>query len=254
MADSKPLVSIITPSYNSSRFIEETVKSVQAQTYDNWEMIIVDDCSKDNSREIIRQLAAQDQRIKPIDLETNGGAAVARNTAINAAKGKYIAFLDSDDLWMPDKLEKQIRFMQDNDYEFSYTGYEVMDLEGKPTGNVMSVPPVVDYKKLLRNNIIGCLTAIVDIEKTGHFQMPNIRTRQDYALWLLILKRGFKAHGLQENLAGYRLVPGSISSNKVKAAKQNWKVYREVEKLSLPYASWCFINYAVSAVLKTYFK
>lgn len=248
------LVSIITPSYNSEPFIEDTLKSVTAQTYQNWEMLIADDCSTDRTRDIVKQWMDRDNRIRLIELEENGGAAVARNTAINQAKGKYIAFLDSDDLWTPEKLEKQIKFMQERDIAFSFTGYQLMDVDGNLKNTVIQVPTQIDYYGLMKNTIIGCLTVIIDISKTGHFQMPNIRTRQDFALWLSILRKGFIAYGLQENLAHYRLVPGSISSNKVKAAKRTWKVYREIEGHGFIPSAWYFTNYAWNAVKKTYLK
>lgn len=250
----KPLVSIITPSYNSTKFIPATIESVLAQTYQNWEMLIVDDCSKDESRKVIREYTVKDDRIKLIELTENSGAAVARNTAIKAAKGKYVAFLDSDDLWVPTKLEKQIEFMEINDYAFTYSKYQLMDVDGNILDKVIDVPRNIDYNGLLSNTIIGCLTAVVNVEKTGPIEMPNIRTRQDLATWLSILKRGHKAHGYQEVLAYYRLVPGSISSNKLKAAKQNWKVYREVEKLGLFRSVFVFLGYAWTSVKKTYLK
>jgi len=250
----KPLVSIVTPSYNSTKFIPATIESVLSQTYQNWEMLIVDDCSKDESRKVIREYSEKDDRIKLIELTENSGAAVARNTAIKAAKGKYIAFLDSDDLWVPTKLEKQIEFMEINDYAFTYSKYQLMDVDGNILDKVIDVPRNIDYNGLLSNTIIGCLTAVVNVEKTGPIEMPNIRTRQDLATWLSILKRGFKAHGYQEVLAYYRLVPGSISSNKLKAAKQNWKVYREVEKLGLFRSAFVFLGYAWTSVKKTYLK
>ncbi|KZZ85061.1 glycosyltransferase family 2 protein [Bacillus sp. SJS] len=248
----KHLVSIITPSYNSTKTIGDTIRSVQAQTYGNWEMLIVDDCSKDHSRDFIRGFAEKDPRIRLVELAENGGAAVARNTALRMAKGKYAAFLDSDDLWHPEKLEKQIRFMEENDYAFTFTKYQLMNEDGEKLNQIVEIPDAIGYHGLLKNTIIGCLTAVVDLEKTGPIQMPNIRTRQDFALWLSILKKGITAYGIQETLAYYRLVPGSISSNKVKAAKQTWKVYREVEKLSLPYSAVCFGGYAWNAVKKTY--
>ncbi|WP_078431850.1 glycosyltransferase family 2 protein [Metabacillus halosaccharovorans] len=250
----KPLVSIITPSYNSTKFIPATIDSVLSQTYEHWEMLIVDDCSKDESRNVIRKYADGDSRIKLIELTENSGAAIARNTAIKAARGKYVAFLDSDDLWVPTKLEKQIGFMEENEYAFTYSKYQLMDVDGQKLDRVIDIPDEIDYNGLLSNTIIGCLTAVVNIEKTGPIEMPNIRTRQDFALWLSILKRGIKAHGLQEVLAYYRLVPGSISSNKVKAAKQTWKVYRDVEKLSLIRSVFSFTGYAWNAVKKTYLK
>jgi teichuronic acid biosynthesis glycosyltransferase TuaG len=245
-----PIVSVITPSYNSSRFILETIKSVQTQTYSSWEMVIVDDCSVDGSQQIILNEAKKDNRIKFISLLENEGAAVARNTAIKASSGKYIAFLDSDDLWLPHKLELQISFMEQRDIAFSFTKYGIIEEDGIETKTVINIPDKVDYKYLLKNTIIGCLTVILDKEKLGMVQMPNIRSRQDTALWLLILKKGYIAHGLQEELAKYRKVKGSISSNKIKAAKQTWSMYRKVEQLSFLYSVWCFINYAWNATAK----
>lgn len=247
---SSSLVSVITPSYNAEKFISATIESVRTQTYTNWEMIIVDDCSKDDTREILKRYAELDSRIKPIFLEENSGAAVARNTALKEARGDYVAFLDSDDLWVPDKLEKQLAFMQKNDYAFSFTAYNLMDESGNPLEKVINVPKKIDYKGLLKNTIIGCLTVMIDTRKVEPLQMPLIRTRQDYALWLKVLRQGHIAYGMQEPLAHYRIVEGSISSNKLKTAKRNWYVYREIEKLSLPYASWCFVNYAFYAIKK----
>ena len=244
------LVSIITPSYNSSKFIKDCVASVFSQTYKNWEMIIVDDCSKDNSKEIISELSTKDKRIKPIFLEKNVGAAEARNAAIRKSKGKYVAFLDSDDLWNPKKLEKQLSFMCENDIAFSYTNYQFMSENGANLSNIILAPKKMTYDSYLKNTIIGCLTVIVDREKSGEFEMPNIRSSHDMALWLLIMKRGFSAYGLDENLARYRIVSTSNTASKWHAAKDVWKVYRQVEKLSFIYSAWCFVWYAFNALKK----
>lgn len=245
-----PLVSVITPTYNSEAYIQQTIESVKNQKYQNWEMIIVDDCSKDNTVEIVKNEAEKDERIRLIQLQKNSGAAVARNTAIRNAKGKYIAFLDSDDLWYPEKLEKQVTFMQEKDIAFSFTSYRIINEDGTETDKIIQVPKEIDYKGLLKNTIIGCLTVMLDVSKLGLVQMPNIRTRQDTALWLAILKKGYKAYGIQEPLAKYRKVKGSISSNKLKMAKQNWRMYRDIENLNVIYASWCFVNYAWNALKK----
>jgi teichuronic acid biosynthesis glycosyltransferase TuaG len=245
-----PLISIVTPTYNSERYILDVINSVKSQTYSNWEMMIVDDCSSDNTRELLRKETEKDSRIKVHFLEENSGAAVARNTALQYAEGKYIAFLDSDDQWMPNKLEKQLEFMEKNGYAFSFTQYSLMDQDGNDLNKVIDVPESIDYDGLLKNTIIGCLTVMINREQTGYFEMPLIRTRQDYALWLSILKRGFKAYGLKETLSKYRVVKGSISSNKIKAAKRNWQVYRKIEKLSLWYSVWCFLHYVYFAVKK----
>ena len=244
------LVSIITPSYNSSKFIKDCVASVFSQTYKNWEMIIVDDCSKDNSKEIISELSTKDKRIKPIFLEKNVGAAKARNVAIRQSKGKYVAFLDSDDLWNPKKLEKQLSFMYENEIAFSYTNYQFISENGEDLSNIISAPEKMTYDSYLKNTIIGCLTVIIDREKSGEFEMPNIRSSHDMALWLLIMKRGFSAYGLDENLARYRIVSTSNTASKWHAAKDVWKVYRKVEKLSFIYSAWCFVWYAFNALKK----
>ena len=244
------LVSIITPSYNSSKFIKDCINSVFSQTYKNWEMIIVDDCSEDNSKEIISELSTKDKRIKPIFLEKNVGAAEARNTAIRQSIGKYVAFLDSDDLWNPKKLEKQLSFMDKNEIVFSYTNYQLMSENGEDLSNFISAPEKMTYDSYLKNTIIGCLTVIIDREKTGGFEMPKIRSSHDMALWLLIMRRGFDAYGLDENLARYRIVSTSNTANKWRAAKDVWMVYRQFEKLSFFYSIWYFLNYAFNAIIK----
>ena len=244
------LVSIITPSYNSSKFIEECVNSVFSQTYTNWELLIVDDCSIDNSREIISELSDRDERIQSVLLEKNVGAAEARNVAIRKAKGKYIAFLDSDDIWDKVKLEKQISFMMKECIAFSFTTYQFMSENGKDLFKVMKAPKKMTYHSYLKNTIIGCLTVLIDREKTGDFEMPNIRSSHDMALWLLLMKRGFSAYGLDENLAKYRVVSSSNTANKMKAAKEVWNVYRKVERLNIFYSVICFVSYVFHAIKK----
>jgi teichuronic acid biosynthesis glycosyltransferase TuaG len=246
-----PLVSIITPVYNAEKFIIETIRSVQNQTYPHWEMILVDDCSSDNSINMIEEEAEKDSRIKLYQLSTNSGAAIARNTAIEMSQGKYIAFLDSDDLWLPHKLETQVKFMEEQDLAFTYASYRLMKENGELTPKVIKVPSQINYEGLLKNTIIGCLTVMINKEKVWPIQMQNIRTRQDFVLWLDILKRGIVAHGIQDELALYRKVEGSISSNKLKTAKRNWEVYRKIEKLPLIKAAWCFVNYAYQGLKKS---
>lgn len=244
------LVSVITPVYNSERFIKNTIESVISQTYTDLELIIVDDCSTDKTEDIIKKYIDKDRRIKYIKLQKNSGAAVARNTAIKAATGRYIAFLDGDDLWNKDKLEKQIKFMNENNIGFSFTSYNTMSEDGIKSNKVVKAPRVVDYEYLLRNTIIGCLTVMIDKNIIGEFTMPLIRTRQDFATWLSILKKGHKAYGISEPLATYRIVKGSISSNKFKAIRRNWYVYRKVEKLSLLKSIYVFCGYGYNAVKK----
>ena len=244
------LVSIITPSYNSEQFILQAINSVINQSYINWEMIIVDDSSEDNSKDVISSVAESESRIRTFFLDSNVGPAEARNLALRNAKGKYIAFLDSDDFWHPQKLYKQILFMQRNDIAFSYTSYQLVSEDGLNKKKIIRALSKISYFDYLKNTIIGCLTVIIDVEKTGFFEMPNIRSSHDMALWLLIMKRGFAAYGLDEDLASYRLVHNSNSSSKIKAAKDVWRVYRKEEKLSFFYSFWCFINYAFNAIKK----
>ena len=244
------LISIITPYYNSSKFIDECVNSVLLQSYSNWELLIVDDFSDDNSKELLLNLEKKDKRIRVIFLDINAGAANARNVAILKAKGRYIAFLDSDDSWQSQKLDRQISFMKQNDIAFSFTSYQSISENGSDVIGVFVVPYKLTYNDYLKNTIIGCLTVVIDREKVGYFEMPNIRSSHDMALWLLIMKRGFDAYGLNENLASYRIVLGSNSSSKLAAAKDVWRVYRQLEKLSFFYSIWCFLNYAFNAIIK----
>ncbi len=205
------LVSIITPSYNSEKFIANTIASVLAQTYTFWEMIIVDDCSTDNSVKIINSF--KDKRIKLITLKENSGAAVARNKAIAKAKGNFIAFLDSDDFWYPNKLEVQINFMVKNNYKLTYTSYQQVDENATPIKKI-ECHKKLSYQDLLSANRIGCLTAVYAADKLGKIYMPTIRKRQDYAFWLSILKKIDYAYGIQQVLANYTIRNQSISNNK----------------------------------------
>lgn len=244
------LVSIITPSFNSSLLISKTIKSVISQSFFEWEMIIVDDCSSDNSVEVIQAFVERNPRIKLIQLPENSGAAVARNTAIEAAQGRYIAFLDSDDAWLPNKLEKQIAFMQENNYPFTFAAYDKVNESDEVFGHV-GVPSKVAYSDLLKSCSIGCLTAIYDTEYFGKVYMPLIRKRQDLGLWLRLLKKTEYAYGLNETLGLYKLRSDSISANKKSAAMFTWRLYREVEKLNLFKASYYFSHYAVRGLLRT---
>lgn len=249
MIKQEPLVSVITPAYNAARFICETMDSVRAQTYENWEMIIVDDQSSDDTVQLVKQYEQKDNRIRLVQLNQNSGSAIARNTAMDHANGRYIAFLDSDDRWLPKKLQKQLGFMQENDLAFTFTKYVRMHENGELTNGISKAPVKLSYDDLMKRCVIGCLTVMLDREKIGEERMVNIRTRQDYAFWLTITRKGFYAYGLPEVLAEYRLVADSISSNKIKAAKRNWYVFRVVEKQPLYKAIWYFSHYAVISVM-----
>jgi len=243
------LVSIITPSYKSEKFIAQTIESVLVQTYENWEMIIVDDKSPDNSNKIIREYINKDHRIKLIELENNGGPAIARNKAIKEAQGRYIAFLDADDLWMPEKLEKQIQFMDKNNLSFIYSGYNLIDEENNDLG-VFIPRKELTYRDILKTNDIGCLTAIYDKKKLGKVFMPNILKRQDYGTWLKILKEIENTKGIIEPLATYRILKNSVSSNKLKSALYQWKIYREVEHINLIKSIYYFVSYTYYGLKK----
>lgn len=241
-------VSIITPAYNASRFLSDTIASVQAQTFTDWEMIIVDDCSEDNTYELACSFAEKDKRVKVIRREKNGGVAAARNTALDAATGDFIAFLDSDDLWMPNKLEKQISFMEKHDYVLTYTMYQKFQAGTGQLGKIIKVPPKMTYKSIYRNTSIACLTVIVNRKKVGRFHMPLISHTEDNCTWQEILSRGYMAYGLNENLALYREGNISLTNNKIKAAKQQWNTYRDYYKFSVFKSAYYFTHYAYNAV------
>ncbi|MFP7297455.1 glycosyltransferase family 2 protein [Neobacillus niacini] len=247
----KPIVSVITPTYNASRFITETISSVVEQTFTNWEMIIVDDSSLDNTVEIVKKEMEKDSRIKLLELKKNGGPANARNRAMEAASGTYLAFLDSDDLWLPQKLEKQLMFMDQENLAFSCTAYRIMTEEGDRTDAVFHVPVKIDYKRLLKNTIIGTLTVMLDRRKVGKIKMPIHRDcSEDFGLWLSILSKGIQAYGLNEELAIYRKRENSLSSNKLKSAQKTWNTYRKVEKITIPSSLWYLANYSLHALKK----
>lgn len=246
-----PLVSIITPAYNAARFIGETIASVQAQSLQDWEMIIADDCSRDETCEIVSGFAAKDPRIQLVRQKTNGGPAAARNAALARASGRYIAFLDSDDLWLQKKLENQINFMAIKDCAVSYTQYRRLSEDGKTLGRLISPPASQTYHEALKNAAIPNLTSMIDTEKTGPIRINEAGFRaHDYILWLSLLRQGHAAFCLQEDLARYRSVVGSISSSHRRSAYWVWRIYRDIEKLSLPYAAWCLLHYAGHALLK----
>lgn len=243
------LVSIIMPNYNSAPYIVATVKSVLAQTYPNWELLFVDDCSSDNSVELVRSF--QDDRIKILLMNENGGAALARNKAIEEARGRWIAFLDSDDLWMPEKLEKQLTYMQDSGISFSYTDYEVIDENDTPLSTFKPHLDVCRYTDILKHNHIGCLTAIYDSDKLGKVYMPtDAIKREDVACWLRILKGGETAHCLHECLAKYKIHANSVSSNKLQMMKYQWQVYHKIERINVFKSLYYLTCWAINGVLK----
>ena len=249
----EPLVSIIMPCYNAERYVAQSIESVLAQTYQNWELLITDDGSTDKSVEIVSKYCTTDDRINILVPDEHQGIARTRNMSIARAKCKFVAFLDSDDIWYPEKLEKQVSYMLENDVAFTYSSYEVIDAQGNSKNKVVQDAGVMSYKKYLRNTIICCGTVVIDREKTGHFATPIIKTSEDMSLWLSIMKRGFDAYPVPGPLHKYRITPGSASSNKIKAACDVWRVYRKIEKLSLPVSVFNFVCYTFNAVKKHVF-
>jgi len=244
-----PCISIITPSYNSLRFIGETIRSVQSQSYKNWEMLIVDDASTDHSAVKIKEMIEADSRIRLLSLEENMGAAKARNIAIKEARGRYIAFLDSDDIWLPNKLETQLLFMEGTNVAFSYTSYSLIDENSNALNKEVNVPEFVDYHYLVGNTIIGCLTVMLDREKIPCIEMPSVQP-EDTALWLQLLYKGYEAKGIQQVLAKYRIVTNSVSRNKIRAAFRYWKLLRAQKPLNSLQTFFYFSKYAYHAYRK----
>lgn len=228
------LVSVIMPTYNCGKYIEQSIQSVVHQTVPDWEIQIVDDCSTDNTSEVLKPILERYPNIHYYRLPQNSGPAVARTEAIKRANGKYIAFLDSDDLWVPEKLEKQIAFMEKTGARFSCTAYRQMDEAGHDLHTVMIPPEKTDYRKCVHlSNPIGNLTVMYNQEALGKFEVPLIQKRNDFALWLQILKKTDYCFGMEEVLGIYRLGrTGSVSSNKLKQAKYHWQLYHEIEKHS----------------------
>jgi len=221
------MVSIITPAYNVQRFITASIHSVLNQTYNNWEMIIVDDGSTDNTHNIIEGFSSKDKRIKLLRHKKTLGAALARNTAINAATGNFIAFLDADDLWEPHKLATQIEFMRANNVAISFTSYKLIDEGGNSLNKVVQALPVVDYKKQLKCNYIGNLTGIYNVDLLSKIEIPKIKKRQDWVMWLSAIEKAGEARGIKEVLASYRVRKNSVSSNKMGLFLHNYNVYRK---------------------------
>lgn len=240
------MVSIIMPAYNSERYIKNSIESVRNQTYKRFELIIVNDASTDNTWKIINYYAKMDERIHGISLEKNLGVAAARNVALERAAGRYIAFLDSDDLWVENKLEKQIEFLKKGHIGFTYGNYYMFNEKNK----VVKAPEKFTHKKLLKNTGIACLTVMLDRNIIGDFRMPEIEHAEDTFTWYSILQRGFIAYNINEILGFYRTTNKSMTSNKFKSAINQWKNYRSFLGLSILDSSWYFLNYSINAILK----
>ena len=242
----EPLVSVVMPAYNASSTIASSIKSVQRQSYANWELLVVDDCSTDDTVLIVKDLATIDSRIKLISLAKNSGSpAYPRNVAIKEAAGVFISFLDADDEWQAIKLQKQVSFMARSKIAFSCSGYDVISFAGEEIGS-FSPPMVCSYNDLLANNSVGCLTAMYDVRVLGKQYFP-ICGHEDYALWLKILREGHSVYGLQEPLSLYRLTPGSVSSSKLKVLKFFWNIYKNQEGFSHLVSALFCLRYAWNA-------
>lgn len=243
-------VSVIMPVYNAEKYLSESINSVLNQTFTNWELLVIDDCSKDRSSAIIHDYVERDSRIKYFKtFAPSGSPTLPRNIGIEKASGRFIAFLDSDDIWLPSKLSNQISVFDNNQIAIAYTDYEKISEDGKRNHRVIKAPMCVGYSQLLLGNVIGCLTCVYDTQKVGKVYFTN-HSHEDYIMWLSILKKGYWAQNTQTIEALYRVREKSVSSNKLKAMSWQWDIYMQVEKLSILKASYCFINYAFRALNK----
>lgn len=247
----KDLVSIVVPVYNVKPYIEATIQSVLNQTYTNWELLLVENASQDGTVEVVQAFleAHPDERIKFYNIPENIGAAAARNFGVEKSNGRFVTYLDSDDLWQPEKLAKQIDFMLAKDAAFSFTGYEFATADGVGTGKVVTVPETICYKEALKNTTIFTSTVMFDTSKLSkeEIRMPLVKS-EDTALWWRILRKGVTGYGLNENLVKYRRIANSLSSNKVEAMRRVWNLYRKEEKLSLCFSAYNFLFWAWNAV------
>ena len=248
--ESQPLISVIMPCYNMASYVSDSIKSVIAQTYPHWELLIVDDASSDETVNIIKSYAQADSRIKLALKKQNSGISDTRNQCIQMAQGQFLAFLDADDIWHPEKLEKQLSFMLAKNVGFTYSTYDWIDEDGKVMNKFINTIGNLDYKTYLRNTIIGCSTVMVNKAITGDVFVPKFRTSEDTATWLDILRKGLMAYAIDESLVSYRIRRKSASSNKIRASIDLWKVYRQHEKLPFFKAIYYFSCYAFNAVKK----
>lgn len=246
-------ISIITATYNSSELIQSTYDSIARQDYINWEWLVTDDCSDDNTWSILEGIARNDPRVSIYKNDKNSGAAVSRNNSMSHAEGEFFAFIDSDDLWLNGKLKRQIDFMENNKVDFSFTAYEMVDQYGIRLGKSVdsNQEGCFSYRDmLLKKATLGCSTVMIRRSAFPKLSMPLLRTGQDYATWLNILRTGTHAYVIRDVLTQYRITPNSISRNKLKKAKRQWQIYREIERLSLIDSMICFSSYARNAIFR----
>ena len=244
-----PKISIITPAYNCEKYLPDAVKSVLSQTFTDWELLIIDDCSKDNTYRYMKKLAEKDKRIRIFQNKVNSGAAATRNYGVRLARGEWIAFLDGDDLWREDKLEKQLAVAGRAGADIIYCSYALVNESGAHLSDYI-VPETTSYDAMLRESVLSCSTVLLRqlILREHHFSAEHYH--EDYALWLELMRFGYRAVACREILVDYRVVNGSRSSNKFKSAKYRWEIYRDVERLSLPRSAQAFLTYALHGMRK----
>lgn len=247
--DVRPLISVVMPSYNAEKYISEAIQSVLAQTYENLELLVIDDGSTDSTADIVRRFSKIDSRVTLYMNSKNIGVALTRNRGMDLAKGSWIALLDSDDVWHKDKLEKQVALAEKTGADIIYCSYFLTDENGKRISEFI-VPSVTSYEEMLKCSVIGCSTAMFCSTSAGRYRFTNESFHEDYVFWLNLLRNGFEAVGCEEPLLDYRVVENSRSYNKIKSAKNRWIVYREVEKLSLKKAVCAFVSYTYNGIRK----
>ncbi len=246
----QPKVTVIMPAYNAAQFIEAAIRSVIAQTVTDWELLVIDDGSRDDTCKIVEALSAQDSRVQLLRNAHNMGVANTRNRGLSLCRGEFAAFLDSDDNWLPDKLQKQLDLLEDTGAELCYTAYGIMDAAGMQSRGDYLVPGKADFRKLLKENVIGCSTVMLRRQVAEKYRFETTLHHEDYALWLRMLRDGVRAVGCTEVLVRWRLVENSRSFDKRKSAHGRWVIYRDYMKLPLHQSLWAFGNYAFASVKK----
>lgn len=249
-SESTPLVSVIMPAYNAEKYIEQAIRSVQKQTVRSWELIVVDDCSTDKTAEQIRRLAAEDMRIIPVYSETNHGAAESRNIALRQCRGEFVALLDADDVWHPQKLERELERARETDADLVYSSYAMIDEQGTRCFSDFIVEESTDLQSMLNCNTIGCSTVLMKAKVLEKRPFVTDFYHEDYVMWLSLLQAGCKAVGVRDILVDYRVARGSRSFNKLKSAKNRWRVYRDYLKLPLIPSVKAMVGYAINGLKK----
>lgn len=244
------LISVIMPAYNAAPFIEEAVRSVMTQTVSEWELLVLDDGSRDDTCTVVERLAAEDCRIRLLRNETNMGVAKTRNRGFSLCKGQYVALLDSDDVWHPQKLERQLAQLRASGADLAYCSYGIIDANGEKAKADYLVPAKTDFRKLLKENVIGCSTVMLCADIIKKYRFETNLHHEDYALWLRLTHDGFRAVGCTDVLVNWRYIQNSRSFDKRKSAHSRWVIYREYMKLPLHQSAWAFANYAVASIKK----